>query len=387
MDFRFTPEQIELRQKAREFAEKEIEPIAHELDSNDDLMEEGLNRLKKSGFYAYVVPKEYGGKGVSSINLCILREEFAKVSSFLDEAFVMQGLGSYPIVVNGTEEQKKKYLTPLVDGSRTANFCLTERSSGSDVAGIQATALLEGNEYVLNGIKSYVSRPRDTDISTVFAKTDPNAGGKGISAFIVDREISTYRGENRNLIGQGRIGEIFMEDMKVPQENLLGKEGEGMRIGLGNLSVFRPTVGAATLGMAHCALALALEYAGQRDMFRQKLGDFQVTQFKLAEMKIQLDAAALLIFRAAWLADNPTEERTTLEASAAKFYATEVAQKIVDQSLQIHGGIGLHESSRIAHLYQSVRAPRIYEGASEIQLLVIGRELMRRESLTSDTRL
>ena len=160
-----------------------------------------------------------------------------------------------------------------------------------------------------------------------------------------------------------------------------------MRIGLGNLSVFRPTVGAATLGMAHCALSLAMEYAGQRDMFRQKLGDFQVTQFKLAEMKIQLDAAALLIYRAAWLADNPTSERTTLEASAAKFYATEVAQKIVDQSLQIHGGPGLHESSRIGHLYQAVRAPRIYEGASEIQLLVIGRELMRREYLTSDTRL
>lgn len=387
MDFNFTPEQIELRRKARDFAEKEIGPMAHDLDSTHDVPEEGLNLLKKSGFYAYVVPKEYGGKGVSSINLCILRDEFARVSSFLDEAFVMQGLGSYPIVVNGTEEQKKKYLTPLVDGSRTANFCLTERSSGSDVAGIQATARLEGDHYILNGIKSYVSRPKDTDISTVFAKTDPSAGGKGISAFIVDREVSKYRGETRKLIGQGSIGEIFMEDMKVPKENLLGQEGEGMRIGLGNLSIFRPTVGAATLGMAHCALSLAMKYAAQRDMFRQTLGDFQVTQFKLAEMKIQLDAAALLIYRAAWLADNPTSERTTLEASAAKFYATEVAQKIVDQSLQIHGGIGLHKTSRIGHLYESVRAPRIYEGASEIQLLVIGRELMRREYLASDTRL
>ena len=387
MDFRFTPEQIELRRQAREFAEKEIGPLAHELDGTYDVPAEGFNLLKKSGFYAYVVPEEYGGKGISSINLCILRDEFARVSSFLDEAFVMQGLGSYPIVVNGTEEQKKKYLPPLVDGSRTANFCLTERSSGSDVAGIQSTARLEGDYYILNGIKSYVSRPKDTDISTVFAKTDPAAGGKGISAFIVDREVSPYRGETRKLLGEGSIGEIFMEDMKVPKENLLGQEGEGMRIGLGNLSIFRPTVGAATLGMAHCALSLAIEYAKQRDMFRQKLGDFQVTQFKLAEMKIELDAAALLIYRAAWLADNPTDERTTLEASAAKFYATEVAQKIVDRSLQIHGGIGLHKSSRIEHLYRAVRAPRIYEGASEIQLLVVGRELMRRAALTSDTRL
>jgi acyl-CoA dehydrogenase len=387
MDFNFTSEQIELRRKAREFAEKEIGPIAHELDSTNEVPAEGLNRLKKSGFYAYVVPKEYGGKGVSSINLCILREEFAKVSSFLDEAFVMQGLGSYPIAVNGTEEQKKKYLTPLVDGSRMANFCLTERSSGSDVAGIQSTARLEGDHYILNGIKCYVSRPGDTDISTVFAKTDPKAGGKGISAFIVDRAVSKYRAETRQLIAEGNIGEIFMEDMKVPQENLLGKEGEGMRISLGNLSIFRPTVGAATLGMAHCALSLAINHAKQRAMFGQKLGDFQVTQFKLAEMKIQLDAASLLIYRAAWLADNPTSERTTLEASAAKFHATEMAHKIVDQSLQIHGGIGLHKTSRIEHLYRAVRSPRIYEGASEIQLLVVGRELMKREYLTSDTRL
>jgi alkylation response protein AidB-like acyl-CoA dehydrogenase len=387
MDFNFTTEQIELRQKAKEFAGKEIGPIAHELDSTYEIPVEGLNRIKKSGFYAYVVPKEYGGKGISSINLCILREEFAKVSSFLDEAFVMQGLGSYPITVNGTEEQKKKYLPPLVDGSRMANFCLTERSSGSDVAGIQSIARLEGDHYILNGIKSYVSRPGDTDISTVFAKTDPKAGGKGISAFIVDRAVSKYRSETRKLIAEVNIGEIFMEDMKVPKENLLGREGDGMRIGLGNLSVFRPTVGAATLGMAHCALALAIKHAKQRDMFGQKLGDFQVTQFKLAEMKIELDAASLLIYRAAWLADHPTSERTTLEASAAKYYATEVAQKIVDRSLQIHGGIGLHKTSRIEHLYRAVRTPRIYEGASEIQLLVVGRELMRREYLTSDERL
>jgi len=387
MDLRFTPEQIDLRKRAREFAEKEIAPIAHDLDADYDVPQEGLNRIKKSGFYAYVVPEECGGKGVSSVNLCILREEFAKVSTFLDEAFIMQGLGSYPITANGTEEQKKKYLTPLVDGSRMANFCLTERSSGSDVAGIQSTARLEGDYYVLNGIKCYVSKPKDTDISTVFAKTDPAAGGKGLSAFILDREISPYRAETRKLVFEGSIGEIFMEDLKIPRANLLGREGEGMRIALGNLSIFRPTVGAATLGMAHCALSLALAHAKERDMFKQKLIDFQVTQFKLAEMKVQLDAASLLIYRAAWLADNAKSERTILEASAAKYYATEVAQKIVDQSLQIHGGLGLHKTSRIEHLYRAVRPPRIYEGTSEIQLLVIGRELMRREALCSDDRL
>lgn len=387
MDLTFTPEQIELRKRVREFAEKEIAPMAHELDSTDDIHEKGINLIKKSGFYGYVVPKEYGGKGVSAVNLCILREELSKVSSFADEAVIMQGLGSYPIALFGNEDQKKKYLTPLVDGSRMANFCLTEQSSGSDVAGIQSTARLSGDFYILNGIKIYVSRPGYTDISTVFAKTDPSAKGKGISAFIVDRNLSSYRAKNHKLLVDANIGEIIMEDMRVPKANLLGKEGEGMRIALSNLSIFRPTVGAATLGLAHCALSLALEYAKKRDMFGQKLIDFQVTQFKLAQMKVELDAASMLVYRAAWLADNAPSERTILESSVAKYYATEVAQKIVDQSMQIHGGIGLHKASRIEFLYRAIRLPRIYEGTSEIQLLVIGRELLRRESVGNDERL
>lgn len=386
MDFTFSPDQVELRQKAREFAQREIAPIAEELDATYDYHPDGSDRIRRSGFYAYVVPEAYGGKGVSSVNLCILREELARVSTFADEAFIMQGLGSNPIVLFGNEKQKKRYLPPLVNGSRMANFCLTEQSSGSDVAGIQATARREGDFYVLNGRKRYVSRPGYTDISVVFAKTNPAAGGKGISAFIVDREQSSYGVRTDRLTFECNIGEIFMQDMRVPRENLLGEEGQGMRIGLGNLDIYRPTVGAATLGMGWSALSLAIEHARNRQMFGQILANFQVTQFKLAEMKVAMDAASLLVYRAAWLADH-TRERTTMEASIAKYYATEAAQRVVDQSLQIHGGIGLHRKSRIENLYRAVRAPRIYEGTSEIQLLVIGRELMRLQSLDHDTRL
>jgi acyl-CoA dehydrogenase len=182
------------------------------------------------------------------------------------------------------------------------------------------------------------------------------------------------------------IGQILMQDMRVPRENLLGEEGQGMRIGLGNLDIYRPTVGAAALGMGWKALSLAIEHARNRQMFGQTLANFQVTQFKLAEMKVGLDAASLLVYRAAWLADH-AQEKTTMEASIAKYYATEAAQKVVDQSLQLHGGIGLHRESRIENLYRAVRAPRIYEGASEIQLLVIGRELMRLQGAGHDTRL
>jgi len=386
MDFTFTSEQVQLRKKARDFAEREIAPLAEELDATYDYPSEGMNRIKRSGFYAYVVPEAYGGKGVSSVNLCILREELAKISTFADEAFIMQGLGSNPVVRFGNEKQKAKYLPPLVDGSKMANFCLTEQSSGSDVAGIQATARREGDFYVLNGRKCYVSKPGYTDISTVFAKTNPEAGGKGISAFIVDREQSSYGVKTERLTFECNIGQILMQDMRVPRENLLGEEGQGMRIGLGNLDIYRPTVGAAALGMGWKALSLAIEHSRNRQMFGQTLANFQVTQFKLAEMKVGLDAASLLVYRAAWLADH-AQERTTMEASIAKYYATEAAQKVVDQSLQLHGGIGLHRKSRIENLYRAVRAPRIYEGASEIQLLVIGRELMRLQGAGHDTRL
>jgi len=386
MDFTFSPEQIELRRKARDFIQREIAPIADELDATYDFPSEAVERIKESGFYKYVVPMEYGGAGISSVNLCILREEFAKISTNADEIFIMQGLGGYPIVLFGNDDQKKKYLPSLVNGTRLANFCLTEPVSGSDVAAIQSSARLDGDVYRLTGRKVFTSKPAHTDLSVVFAKTEPAAGSRGISAFIVDREESQYKVNTDRLIFECNIGEIIMDEMAVPRANLLAEEGKGMGIALSNLAIFRPTVGAAVLGMAGRALSLALDRARRREMFRQRLADFQVTQFKLAEMKVELDAASLLVYRAAWLADN-VPERTGLESSVAKYYATEAAQRVVDQALQIHGGIGVHKRSRIEHLYRAVRAPRIYEGASEIQLLVIGRELMRMDALEHDERL
>ncbi len=386
MDFLFSPQQVQLRKDAREFTQKQIEPIAHELDSTYEYHAEGVERFKKSGFYAYVVPQAYGGKGISSVNICILRETFARVSTFADETFTMQGLGSNSIVVFGNEKQKAKYLPPLVDGSKMSNFCLTERSSGSDVAGIESTAHLEGDFYVLNGRKAYVSRPGYMDVSVVFAKTNPQAGGKGISAFIVDRELSNYEVATEQLVFECNIGELILKDTRVPRANLLGEEGQGMKIALGNLNIYRPTVGAAAIGMGKKALELAIDFAKKRDMFKRKLVDFQVTQFKLADMKVSLDAASLLVYRAAWMADNLKEEMR-IEASMAKYFATEAAFKVVDQSLQIHGGIGLNKKSHIEHLYRAVRAPRIYEGTSEIQLLVIGRDLVNLPTIDHDERL
>ena len=386
MDFKFTPEQIALRKKARQFAEKEIAPYADAYDASYDFPAEVVEKVAKAGFYGYEVPKEYGGQGVSSVNLCIIREEFMKVSTCLDENFVMQGLGSNPIVKFGTEAQKKRFMPPLLTGEKLANFALTERGSGSDVAGIQATARKDGDAYVLNGVKAYMSKPGRTDVSVVFAKTDPQAGAKGISAFIVDRAESPWEAVEQKLIFEANIGEMIFKDVRVPKANLLGEEGKGMQIAMANLDIYRPTVGASALGGGWRALAIALEFAKNRDMFKQKLIDFQNAQFKLAEMKVNLDAASLLVYRAAWLADN-VPEKTSLEASAAKFFATETANRVADQAVQICGGVGLQKRSRIEHIFRALRPLRIYEGTSEIQLLVIGRELMKLKELEHDSRL
>lgn len=379
MDFRFTDEQMRLRRQVAEFALTELAPVADEVDASYELLPDVMDRIRRSGLLAHMVPREYGGKGISSIDICIIREELSQVCVFADEAVIMQGLGGYPIARFGNDSQKQRYLPALADGTKLINFCLTEPAAGSDVAGIRSTARLEGDVYILNGQKCYVSKPKEADLSVIFAKTQPELGSKGISGFIVERGVSEYQVEMDRLVFECPIGTISMREMRVPRENLLGAEGQGMRIALGNLDIFRPTVGACALGMARAALRLAVEHARNRAMFGRHLADFQVTQFRLAEMKAELDAAALLVYRAAWLADH-VAHRSTMESSIAKFFATEMAGRVVDRSLQMHGGMGLNKRSRIELLYRAVRATRIYEGASEVQLHVIARELLRTPS-------
>ena len=225
MDFNFTPEQIELRRKAREFAEKEIAPIADELDSSYEHPAELLNKIANAGFTQYVLPKEYGGKGISSVNLCIIREEFTKICTCLDETFIMHGLSSYPIVLFGNEKQKSRFLPSLLTAGMCINFGLTDIGSGSDVAGIKTTAHRDGDYYILNGVKRYQSKPGYADMSVVFAKTDPQAGSKGISAFIVDRKESPWDFKEEKLVFECNIGQMIFRNTRVPAANLLGEEG------------------------------------------------------------------------------------------------------------------------------------------------------------------
>lgn len=377
MDFSFSSEEQELQLAVRRLAEERIAPIAAEVDESDRVSPELMRILADANLLRYTVPEGYGGYGVKVMNLCIIREELARVSAQADSDFIMQGLGTYPITLGGTPEQKSRYLPPVASGEAIAAFALTEPHAGSDVVSMETSAVLEDEEWVINGNKKFISQTGDASTYVVFAKTDPDAGSRGISAFIVEKGTPGFDDSKRMaLMAAHPIGEPSFVNCRIPFTNLIGEPGHGLRLALGTLDTFRTTVAAAAVGMGQAAYEAALDYSRNRKMFGQALSDFQATQFKLADMAVSLDAARLLAYRAAWLKDSG-QEIVIKEASFAKLFATEAASRIVNESLQIHGGAGLEKGNRIERLYREVRALTIYEGASEIQRQTIARQLLR----------
>ena len=377
MDFAFTPEQAALQQRVRQLAEEKIVPIAEEADESPTVHAGLMAILAHEGLFQYCVPEEYGGVGVRVMDLCIIREELARVSVQADTNFIMQGLGSYPITLGGTDEQKAKYLPPIARGESIAAFALTEPHAGSDVLSMKTEAHLDGDDWILNGAKKFISQAGDASTYTVFAKTDPDEGSRSLSAFIVETGMAGFDDSKRmDLMAAHPIGEPRWNDCHIPQENLIGERGRGLRLALGTLDTFRTTVAAAAIGMGQAAYEASLSYAKNREMFGQNLSDFQATQFKLADMAVSLDAARLLAHRAAWLKDSG-QESIIKEASFAKLFGTEAATRIINEAVQIHGGAGLEKGNRVERLYREVRALTIYEGTSEIQRQTIARQLLR----------
>ena len=377
MDFAFTAEQQALKDSTRQLAEERIAPIAEEADESPTVHRGLMAILAESELLRYTVPEEYGGFGIRVMNLCIIREELARVSAQADTNFIMQGLGSFPITLGGTQEQKARYLPPVARGESIAAFALTEPQAGSDVISMSTEAVPDGDDWVLNGRKKFISQAGDATTYTVFAKTDPGQGSRSLSAFIVERGTPGFDDSKRlELMAAHPIGEPAFEDCRIPQGNLIGERGQGLRLALGTLDTFRTTVAAAAIGMGLAAYEAALDYARNRPMFGQQLSDFQATQFKLADMAVSLDAARLLAHRAAWLKDSG-RETIIKEASFAKLFATEAASRIVNEAVQIHGGAGLEKGNRVERLYREVRALTIYEGTSEIQRQTIARQLLR----------
>lgn len=372
-------DQISLRLRIRDWAEKNLFCRAEERRDVDLEARELVQKLGSAGFLAYTVPRAFGGarEKVQARDLCIVREELARSSALADTMFAIQALGSYPITLSGTEEQKQLYLPRVANGTAIAAFALTEPEAGSDIASLQTRALRRGKEYSLKGTKSFISNAGIADSYIVFASTAPDKQGKGISAFVVAASTpGLIVKERTQVISPHPIGVIAFEDCVIPENSRLDNEGDGLKIALGTLDVLRCTVGAAALGFAQRAMEEALDYSRKRRQFDRPLTEFQGIQFKLAEMATELEAARLLVYQGAWAQDSGGAD-AKLKSSMAKLFATEAAQRIIDQALQIHGGMGVVVGSVVERLYRDVRALRIYEGTSEIQKIVIARELLK----------
>ncbi|MCZ6691605.1 MAG: acyl-CoA dehydrogenase family protein [Planctomycetota bacterium] len=371
-------EQIALQKKVRRWVDSQL--IARGVDEPEDpeaAARRLLRLLARAGWIGYTIPKRYGGKDtrISARHLCILREEISRGSSMADTMLAVQGLGSFPIIHAGNPEQKKEFLPPAARGDQIAAFALTEPEAGSDIASLQCRAVRRGSAYILNGLKSFISNAGIADNYVVFATTRPAAGKSGITAFIVDADnpgLSVR--EKLSLIAPHPIGTIEFRDCRVSVTRRLGRVGQGLEIAHATLQVFRPTVGAAAVGLAQRALEAAVDFGSSRRQFGRAILDFQGNRFRLAEMATELRAARLLVHDAAWRIDHPGKD-SALASSMAKLFATETAQRVIDWSLQIHGGRGLVSGSVVERLYREIRALRIYEGTSEIQRLIIARLL------------
>lgn len=333
-----------------------------------------VKQLGAGGWLRNSVPAPWGGNSerLQVRDLCLSREILGRHSGLADFAFAMQGLGSGPISLFGSDTLRQHYLPDVAAGNKIAAFALSEPNAGSDVAAMATSARRDGDEFVLNGSKTWISNGGIADFYTVFARTSDEGGSKGISCFVVDANTPGLTIADRiEVIAPHPLATLAFNDCRVPAANLVGELGSGFKYAMGTLDVFRSTVGAAALGFARRALDEAVSYAQQREMFGATLADLQLTQADLGGMALEIDASALLIYRAAWAKDSGAA-RITREAAMAKLYATEAAQRVIDKAVQLHGGRGVVSGNMVESLYREVRALRIYEGASEVQRVIIG---------------
>jgi acyl-CoA dehydrogenase len=343
--------------------------LAHDDGDADETCRVLVRRLGEAGLLRLSVELDVR-------SLCLARESLAYHGGLPDFAFAMQGLGSGAVTLFGTEDQKALLLGAVSAGRAIAGFALSEPDAGSDVAALAVTARLDGDAYVLDGVKTWISNGGIADAYTVFARTGDAPGARGLSAFLVDADTPGLRVVERiEVIAPHPLATLAFEGCRVPVERMIGGAGDGFKVAMSTLDVFRPTVGAAALGFARRALDEALTRAASRQLFGAPLADLQLVQGQLADMALDIDAAALLVYRAAWAKDAGAP-RITREAAMAKLYATEAAQRVVDAAVQLHGGLGVMSGHPVERLYREVRALRIYEGASEVQRVIIARQAL-----------
>ncbi len=379
MDFSLTPEQEELRQWAHGFAEKEIRPVAQEYDEREEMPWDVLKKAAKLGLLAYAIPEEYGGSGVSSLmSSLVISEELFWGCAGIATAMGGIGLAALPILEMGSEEQKRKWLPRFTDPDavRLGAMCLTEPNAGSDVVNMTTRAVRDGNEYVINGTKTFITNGGIADVYVVFAKTDPDAGYAGVSAFIVDGETPGLSGGKKfKKLGlrASHTAEVHFDNVRVPEENRLGPEGMAFLGAMKMLEHSRPTVAIAAVGVARAAYEYALNYAKERVQFQKPIIYNQGIAFPLAEMRSKIDAGRLLAYRAAWLAD--TQQSCNLEGSMAKAFCGDMAMEVATQAVQTLGGYGYMRDFPVEKWFRDAKIMSIYEGTTQIQKRVMTRLL------------
>ncbi|MCM2255018.1 MAG: acyl-CoA dehydrogenase [Vicinamibacteria bacterium] len=378
MDFALSEEQQLLKKTVREFAEKELAPHSREWDEKQEFPREIFTKAGELGLMGATWPAQYGGAGLSTAEYAIAIEELSRVDAGVALSIAAHNsLCSGHIFLVGTEEQKKKYLTPLAKGEWVGAWGLTENSAGSDAGGTKTTAVLDGDSWVLNGSKTFITNGRIAEVAVVMAVTDKTKGKKGISAFLVEKGTRGFRpGKKEDKLGvrASDTSELVFEDCRIPKENLLGKPGMGFVDTLRILDRGRISIAAFSIGIAQGAFEAALKYSQGRRQFEQPISSFQATQFKLADMAVQIDAARLLMLRAAWLRDNGKDHG--LESSMAKLYASEMSVQVALEAIQIHGGYGYVKEYPVERALRDSKLGTIGEGTSEVQRLVIARHLL-----------
>ncbi len=357
----------------------EARPSGEDATAADPLCRRLVARLGTDGWLRHCVPAAHGGvrERLDVRSLCLIREILARRSALADFAFAMQGLGTGAVTLFGGEDLERRCLPAVARGEHIAAFALSEPEAGSDVAALSTTAVREGHGFRIDGEKTWISNGGIADSYLVFARTGEAPGHRGLSAFLVDADSPGLEiAERIATIAPHPLARIRFRGCRVSGDRLVGEAGRGFEVAMATLDVFRPTVGAAALGMARAALDEALRRARERRLFGAPLGELQMIQAKLADMATEIDAAALLVYRAAWEKDRGTP-RITREASMAKLFATEAAQRAIDEAVQIWGGLGVTRGTRVEELYREIRALRIYEGASEVQRLIVARQLLK----------
>ncbi len=368
-----------LRRSVRDFCEQELRPIAAEIDQEARFPWEVMEKMGALGYFGIQAPRALGGAGLDSLSYAVTIEEVSRVSGSVGLCLsVHNSVALFPILAFGSEEQQRRWVPALARGEKIGAFCLTEPNAGSDAGGITATALADGDHFLVNANKVFVTNGGVADICLIFARTDPEAGRKGISVVVAERGTPGFVvGDLEDLCGMraNPVSSIRLYDCRVPKENLLNKPGMGLRIGMAGLDTGRIGIAAQALGIAQAALEEGLQYARQRRQFGVPLSRHQAIQMMLADMATQVDAARMMVYRAAWLKDQKAP--FSKAAAQAKLFAAEAAGKVTDLAVQIHGGYGYSKAYAVERYYRDARVTRIYEGTSEVHRMVIAREALQ----------